>query len=111
MLEARLAQIREALQESAVVNQEQPIMYRISDQQQQRLDYLMEKNNEGLLSSREKRELAELAAYAQRLSIENAKTLLAQKRGKAIANFNGANTQCAPLKRVRHRSRRRVAYA
>ena len=114
MLEARLTQIREALQgTNDSSNGEEPFICKISVQQQQRLDYLMDKNNQGLLSPGEKRELSELAASAQRLSILNAKALLAQKQPREETpgrnGTNAANTHNLP--RVRRRPQRRFAHA
>jgi hypothetical protein len=112
MLEARLTQIRQALQQPDVFSQEQPVTHKISVHQQRRLDDLMEKNSQGLLSSEEKRELSELAAFVHKLSIANAKALLARKRHReGLSTANGADTQNLSPKRVQPRRRKRVAYA
>ena len=110
MLEARLTQIRQALQQPDVFSQEQPVTHKISVHQQRRLDDLMEKNSQGLLSSEEKRELSELAPFVHKLSIANAKALLARKR-EGLSTANGADTQNLSPKRVQPRRRKRVAYA
>jgi len=50
-------------------------LYRITPEQQQRLDELADKGNEGTLTEKEYEEYKQLVAEAQRLTIENAKTL------------------------------------
>jgi len=47
---------------------------------QARLEHLMSRNNEGKLTAREKKEFAALAEKAHRISIENARILLAERR-------------------------------
>ena len=113
MLEARLTKLREALQETEEANGEEPAVRKISVQEQQRLDYLMDKNNEGLLSPAEKRELAQLADSAQRLSISNAKSLLGATR-QTLAGLNGTNgarSHNVSSNAVRTRLPRRVSHA
>lgn len=55
-------------------------LHRFDPKSQARLDALMDKNNDGRLSAREKKEFAALAADAHRLSMENARILLAERR-------------------------------
>jgi len=55
--------------------QPQPVLQRIDEKTQHRLSALMGRNNEGLLTPAEARELAELGAYAEKLSLENARLL------------------------------------
>jgi hypothetical protein len=50
-------------------------LYRISPEQQRRLDELADKGNEGRLTEKEYEEYKRLVEEAQRLTIENAKTL------------------------------------
>lgn len=61
-------------------------LHRLDQKTQTRLDDLMEKSNDGKLTVREKREFTALADKAHRLSIENARMLLAERRrGKATS--------------------------
>ena len=50
---------------------------------QARLDVLMAKNNDGALSAREEKEFGQLVEKAHRISMENARVLLAQRRRNA----------------------------
>jgi DNA-binding Xre family transcriptional regulator len=52
-----------------------PELHRIDEKTQERLSFLMGRNNEGKLSGPEARELAELGHYAEKLSLENARIL------------------------------------
>jgi len=52
-----------------------PELHRIDEKTQERLSFLMGRNNEGQLTDREARELAELGDYAEKLSLENARIL------------------------------------
>jgi DNA-binding Xre family transcriptional regulator len=60
---------------------------RLDARRQVRLDALMDKNNEGQLTTLERKEFVALADMAHRISIENARTLLTERRraGKASA--------------------------
>lgn len=60
---------------------------RLDAKSEARLDVLMSRNNEGLLTVAERKEFVALAEQAHRISIENARTLLAEQRrtGKQIA--------------------------
>jgi hypothetical protein len=60
-------------------------LYRIPPEQQQRMDELADKCNEGQLTPGEHQEYKQLVEEAQRLTIENAKTLA---RFKAPELFN-----------------------
>jgi hypothetical protein len=53
---------------------------RLASKTQLRLDALMEKNNEGRLTAAERKEFLALAGQAHRLSLENARTLLAERQ-------------------------------
>jgi DNA-binding Xre family transcriptional regulator len=53
---------------------------RLDSKTQSRLDALMARNNEGQLTAAERREFGVLADRAHRISIENARTLLAERR-------------------------------
>ncbi len=55
-------------------------LHRLDPKIQARLDELMVKSNEGQLTAREKKEFAALASEAHRLSIENARMLLTERR-------------------------------
>ncbi len=57
-------------------------LHRIDDKMQARLSALMVKNNEGSLTSDEKRELEDLGAQAERLSLANARILAGIRTGK-----------------------------
>jgi len=52
-----------------------PELHRIDDKTQERLSQLMGKGNEGQLTDAEAAELEELGAYAEKLSLENARIL------------------------------------
>jgi DNA-binding Xre family transcriptional regulator len=67
--------------------QPKPELHRIDEKMQDRLSALMAKNNEGKLTAQEAKELAELGAYAERLSLENARILAemaAMKRARGL---------------------------
>ena len=55
-------------------------LQRLKPEHQDRLDGLMDKNNEGELTAREQKEFATLASEAHRISLENARLLLAERR-------------------------------
>lgn len=55
-------------------------LHRLEPKVQARLDELMDKNNEGQLNGREKKEFATLAAEAHRVSLENARMLVGERR-------------------------------
>jgi hypothetical protein len=57
---------------------------------QARLDTLMSKNNEGQLTATERKEFVILADQAHRMSLENARTLLAERQR---AGSHGAGTK------------------
>lgn len=62
-----------------------PKLLHIDKKAQARLDVLMMKNNEGTITIAERKELTVLGDTAERLSLENAKTLARQaeaRRGK-----------------------------
>ena len=67
---------------------------RLDAKRQARLDALMDKNNEGRLTTLERKEFVALADMAHRISIENARTLLTERRraGKASAVARKAST-------------------
>jgi DNA-binding Xre family transcriptional regulator len=64
-----------------------PELHRIDERTQERLSYLMGRNNEGQLTEVEAAELAELGAHAEKLSLENARILanaaLAARRNRS----------------------------
>ncbi len=51
---------------------------------QSRLNALMELNNDGKLTARQKREFEQLAERAHRLSLENARTLQAERKRSRV---------------------------
>ena len=55
-------------------------LQRLGHSEQARLNRLMEKNNEGALTASERREFETLVDHAHRLSLANAKALLAAQR-------------------------------
>lgn len=62
-----------------------PQLHRIDEKTQRRLDELMTRNTEGKLSAAERRELAELGAHVESLSLANARLLARQKVNGAAA--------------------------
>lgn len=91
--------------------QPQPGLQRIDEKTQQRLSELMGRNNEGVLTAAEAKELAELGAYAEKLSLENAR-LLAEIAGakKRERTPRGEKRTAARRKaKVSPASRKRVA--
>ena len=68
---------------------------RLDVKRQARLDALMDKNNEGRLTTLERKEFVALADMAHRISLENARTLLTERRraGKAGAVARKASSQ------------------
>ena len=55
-------------------------LHQLDGKSQARLDALMTKNNEGLLTAAERKEFDALADRAHKMSMENARTLLAERR-------------------------------
>lgn len=55
-------------------------LQRLDGKAQARLDALMSKNNEGPISAAERKEFLALADQAHRISMENARTLIAERR-------------------------------
>lgn len=55
-----------------------PKLHRIDPRTQERLDLLMEKNNDGTITEAERKELLKLGEMAERLSLENARLLANQ---------------------------------
>lgn len=53
---------------------------RLSDENQQRLDTLMEKNNDGKLNKKEQTELKSLVRKTQQITLHNARVLAEQQR-------------------------------
>lgn len=72
-------------------------LHRLDDKAQARLDALMDKNNEGRLTSAERKEFGVLADRAHRISLENARTLLAEQR-RAKNQPAAAKRKTAPVK-------------
>jgi len=62
-----------------------PRLHRIGADVQTRLDVLMEKNNQGRLTVREKKELDELGTTVERLSMENARMLSRNSKPRPAA--------------------------
>jgi hypothetical protein len=54
-------------------------LIRLSKAKQKELDSLMDKNNEGAISSKERKDLKKLAGEVHQLTILNAKRLLSDK--------------------------------
>jgi DNA-binding Xre family transcriptional regulator len=71
---------------------------RLDAKRQARLDALMDKNNEGQLTALERKEFVALADMAHRISLENARTLLTERRrmGKSAAPARKAASQKRP---------------
>ncbi|MGA3171908.1 MAG: helix-turn-helix transcriptional regulator [Chthoniobacteraceae bacterium] len=85
-----------------------PVLHHIDEKTQERLSFLMDKNNEGRLSGAEAKELAELGDYAEKLSLENARILA--EAAAAAKRFNPEakrRTPVAPIPAVR-KSRKKV---
>jgi len=53
---------------------------KLSEERQQRLDSLMDKNNEGKLNKKEQRELQKLVRETQEITLHNARVLAEQQR-------------------------------
>jgi len=85
-----------------------PELHRIDEKTQERLFFLMGKNNEGKLSDREARELAELGDYAEKLSLENARILAAAATAAKKRNPNAHQRTAATAIPVPKKSRRKV---
>lgn len=67
-----------------------PKLHRIDAGTQERLDFLMEKNNEGTLNAAERRELLKLGEMVERLSLENARLVASQAKVKVPRRRRGA---------------------
>lgn len=59
-----------------------PKLQRIDSETQERLDFLMEKNNEGTINETERKELLKLGEIVERLSLENARLVASQAKIK-----------------------------
>jgi DNA-binding Xre family transcriptional regulator len=77
-------------------------LVRLDEKTQARLDALMSKNNEGLLTAAERKEFLALADQAHRMSIENARILLAERQ-------RAGTLEEAPHKRARAKHKTLVA--
>jgi hypothetical protein len=64
-------------------------LHKLSAAEQNRLDTLMEKNNEGELTREESREFEALVDKAHRLSVENARILAQQARDSSVKAASG----------------------
>jgi hypothetical protein len=69
-----------ALGELITLEKPRPQLRRLDARTQARLEELMSKNNDGKLTSAEKREFAQLAEKAHRLSLDNARALQAGRK-------------------------------
>ncbi len=83
--------------------QPKPMFHRIDEKMQARLSFLMEKNNEGKITPREAKELAELGAQAEQLSLENARILAeiaaAKRRTAARKNLRQPKARTSPRRK------------
>lgn len=70
-----------------------PKLRRIDSETQERLDFLMEKNNEGTITEAERRELLKLGEMVERLSLENARLVASQAKLKAPRKRKGAHAE------------------
>jgi DNA-binding Xre family transcriptional regulator len=77
-----------------------PELRRIDEKTQERLSRLMEKNNEGKLTSEEAKELAELGGYAEKLSLENARVLARFAKAERGRNAKGRMVRTAVRKKI-----------
>ena len=76
---------------------------RLDPKTQARLDALMSKNNEGRLRTAEQKEFLSLADAAHRLSLENARTLLAERQRagrKVVASKKARRPKRAKVARI-----------
>jgi DNA-binding Xre family transcriptional regulator len=71
---------------------------RLDAKTQARLDVLMSRNNEGQLTAAERKEFVVLAERAHRISLENARTLLAE--GQRAGGHIAPKKKTAPPKRA-----------
>ena len=69
------AEFKVSLDDLLVWEPVKPKLHRIDAGMQERLDVLLEKNNEGTITAAEKKELEELGETVERLSLENARML------------------------------------
>jgi DNA-binding Xre family transcriptional regulator len=72
-------------------------LHRLDPRMQARLDELMDKNNEGQLNAREQKEFAALAEEAHRVSLENARMLVAERR-RSISAKDRIAARRSPVK-------------
>lgn len=80
-------------------------LQRLEPKKQARLDELMSKNNEGKLTTAEKRQFEALADEAHRVSIENARMLLGERRRRQAADQTKAPAPARRPSRTRLRQR------
>jgi DNA-binding Xre family transcriptional regulator len=81
--------------------QPKPMLHRIDEKMQARLAVLMDKNNDGKLTPQEAKELAELGAQAERLSLENARILaeIATASRRAAARKGQPRAKSSPRRK------------
>jgi len=99
VLKAVCEELRVGIGDVLVWELPQPKLHRIDQEMQDRLSLLMTKNNEGELTSRERKELEILGAEAERLSLENARILAAAVKGRntgKLQPMSGARTASRP---------------
>ena len=77
------AEFKVSLDDLLVWEPVKPKLHRIDAGMQERLDVLLEKNNEGTIAAAEKKELEELGETVERLSLENARMLARHCRAAA----------------------------
>ena len=74
------AEFKVGLDDLLVWEPVKPKLHRIDAGMQERLDVLLEKNNEATITAAEKKELEELGETVERLSLENARMLARHSR-------------------------------
>jgi len=111
VLGAVCAELKIGIGEIITWQQPKPELHRIDEKTQARLSWLMSKNNEGRLNPGEARELAELGAYAEKLSLENARILAALAGTKKMRAAPAAGKRPVPERKARPRPERQKKVA
>ena len=96
------------IQDVITFERPKPVLEKLTSAEQKRLDDLMTKHSEGKLAAREMREFDELSDKAHRLTMANARILVAQRRALSSATRPGhsrgrhhqSSKRLPPTKRV-----------
>ena len=89
------AEFKVSLDDLLVWEPVKPKLHRIDAGMQERLDALLEKNNEGTITAAEKKELEELGETVEHLSLENARMLARHSKQQRIGEERSVRQRSA----------------